>query len=172
MRSQISKPLYAFDVTDSLQIGTHLNIQLLSTRSVRGFQTFHSELSVVWAKRSLVANIIESKSYNSPLILKKCAFWIHKNKRFVEMVLLSTHETLHIKKYTLYSKSNVSYILFDIYASMYQGSSCWGFTILLQLLKSKNSVQTCFAINNTFASSANMSKLSLLLRWFLARMRL
>ena len=38
---------YAFDVTDSLQIGTHLNIQLLSTRSARGFQTFHSELSVV-----------------------------------------------------------------------------------------------------------------------------
>ena len=39
------------------------------------------------------------------------------------MVLLSTHETLHIKKYTLYSESNVSYILFDIYAdaSMYQG---------------------------------------------------
>ena len=39
------------------------------------------------------------------------------------MVLLSTHETLHIKKYTLYSESNVSYILFDIYmyadASMY-----------------------------------------------------
>ena len=28
---------YAFDVTDSLQIGTHLNIQLLSTRSARGF---------------------------------------------------------------------------------------------------------------------------------------
>ena len=39
---------------------------------------------------------------------------IHKNKRFVETVLLSTHETLHIKKYTLYSESNVSYILFDI----------------------------------------------------------
>ena len=40
----------------------------------------------------------------------------HKNKRFVETVLLSTHETLHIKKYTLYSESNVSYtcILFDI----------------------------------------------------------
>ena len=82
------------------------------------------------------------------------------------MVLLSTHETLHIKKYTLYSESNVLYILFDIYrdASMYQGSSCWGFTLLLQLLKSKNSVQTCFAINSTFASSANMSKL-LLLEW-------
>ena len=43
-------------------------------------------------------------------------------------------------------------------ASMYQGSSCWGFTLLMQLLKSKNSV---------FASSANMSKLLLLLRWFL-----
>ena len=68
----------------------------------------------------------------------------------------------------------MSYILFDIYAdaSMYEGSSCSGFTILLQLLKSKNSIQTCFAINNIFASSANMSKLLLLLRWFLARMRL
>ena len=49
-------------------------IQLLSTRSARGFQTFHSELSVVWAKRSLVANNIESKSYNSPLILKNVRF--------------------------------------------------------------------------------------------------
>ena len=38
---------YAFDVTDSVQIGTHLNIQLLSTPSARGFQTFHCELSVV-----------------------------------------------------------------------------------------------------------------------------
>ena len=38
---------YAFDVTDSLQIGTHLNIQLLSASSARGFQTFHCELSVV-----------------------------------------------------------------------------------------------------------------------------
>ena len=33
------------------------------------------------------------------------------------------------------------------------------FTLLLQLLKSKNSAQTFFAINNTFASSANMSKI-------------
>ena len=38
---------FAFDITDSLQIGTHLNIQLLSTRSARRFQAFHSELSVV-----------------------------------------------------------------------------------------------------------------------------
>ena len=43
-------------------------------------------------------------------------------------------------------------------ASMYQGSSCRGFTLLVQLLKSKNSV---------FASSANMSKLLLLLRFVL-----
>ena len=106
-------------VTGSLQIGTHLNIQLFSTRSARGFQTFYRELSVVWAKRSLVANNIESKSNYSPLILhsdrvlQKCT-WIRKNKRFVETVLLSTHETLHIKECTLYSESNVSYILFDI----------------------------------------------------------
>ena len=38
---------YAYEVTDSLQIGTHLNIQLLSTRNARVFQTFHSELSIV-----------------------------------------------------------------------------------------------------------------------------
>ena len=58
-------------VTGSLQIGTHLNIQLFSTRSARrGFQTFHSEFSVVSAKRSLVANNIESKSYYSPLVLQ------------------------------------------------------------------------------------------------------
>ena len=44
---------------------------------------------------------------------------------------------------------------------MYQSSSCRGFAVLLQLLKSKNSVQTCFAKNNTFASCANMSKLLL-----------
>ena len=56
-------------VTGSLQIGTHLNIQLFSTRGARGFQTFHKELSVVWAKRSLVANNIESKSNYSPIIL-------------------------------------------------------------------------------------------------------
>ena len=36
------------------------------------------------------------------------------NTRFVETVLLSTHEILHIKKYTLYWEFNVSYILFDI----------------------------------------------------------
>ena len=55
------------------------------------------------------------------------------------------------------------HIFYSTYAdaSMYQGSSCRGFTLLMQLLKSKNSVQTCFAINNTFASSANMSELLL-----------
>ena len=42
-------------------------------------------------------------------------------------------------------------------ASMYEVLSCQGFTILLQLLKSKNNEQTCLAINNTFAYSANMS---------------
>ena len=56
-------------VTSYLQIGTHLNHSLFSTRSARGFQTFHSELTVVWAKRSVVANKIEWKSYYSPLIL-------------------------------------------------------------------------------------------------------
>ena len=100
---------------------------------------------MVWAKKSLVANKIESKSYYSRLILhsvrveQKICVWIHKNKRFVETVLLSTHETLHIKKYTLNPESNVA-----------------------AASKSKNSV---------FASSANMSKLLLLLRWFLAKMR-
>ena len=94
-------------VTGYLQIGTHLNHSLFSTRSARGFQTFHSELTVVWAKRNVVANKIESKSYYSPLILhsvrvlQKYAFEYAKNKRIVETVLLSTHETLHIKKYTL-----------------------------------------------------------------------
>ena len=61
-------------------------------------------------------------------------------------------------------RNQMFHIFYSTYAdaSMYQGSSCWGFTILLQLLKSKNSA---------FASSANMSKLLLLLRWFLAKMR-
>ena len=166
---QISKPMplrYWFSTNrDSFKYS------LFSTRSARGFQTFHSELSVVWAKRSLLANNIESQSYHSPFILhsvrvlQKICVWIHKNKRFVEAVLLSTHETLHIKKYTLYYIRNPMFLIFYLtYAdsSMYQGSSCRGFTLLLQLLKSKNSV---------FTSSANMSKLFLLLRWFLAKMR-
>ena len=58
----------------------------------------------------------------------------------------------------------MSYILFDV-------SGCFGvpgFELLrihslLQLLKTKNNVETCFAINNTFASGANMYKLLLLL---------
>ena len=119
-----------------------------------------------------MANNIESKSNYSPLILhsdrvlQKMRLNIRKNKRFFETVLLSTHETLHIKGCTLYSESNVSYILFDI-------CGCFGvpgfelslgFTLRLQLLKRKNSIQTCLAINNTFASSANMSKLLLLRR--------
>ena len=79
-----------------------------------------------------------------------------QNERFVETVLLSTHETLHIKKYTLYSESNISYILFDICRCFdVPGFELSRFTLLLQLLKSKNSV---------FASSANMSKLIFLLR--------
>ena len=42
-------------------------------------------------------------------------------------------------------------IFYSTYADalMYQGSSCRGYTLLLQLLKSKNSVQNCFEINNT-----------------------
>ena len=106
-------------VTGSLQIGTHLNIQLFATQSMRGFQTCHSELSVVWAKRRLVANNIESKKlfFSSNLTLgpslTKICVWIHKNKRFVETVLSSTHETLQIKKYTIYIRNPMCYI-FDI----------------------------------------------------------
>ena len=63
-----------------------------------------------------------------------------------------------------YIRNSMLHIFYLTYAdaSMYQGSSCRGFILLLQLLKSRNSV---------FASSANMSKLLLLLRWFLAKMR-
>ena len=156
-------------VTGSLQIGTHLHIQLFSNRSARRFQTFHSKLSVVWAKRSLVANNIESKSYYSPLILhsvrvlQKYAFEYTKTKVSLRRFFcVPTKHCPYIKKYTLYTES-MCHIFYSTYADawMYQGSSCRGFTLLLQLLKSKNSVQTCFAINNTFASSANMSKLLL-----------
>ena len=77
-----------------------------------------------------------------------------KNKRFVETVLLSTHGTLHFKKYILYYLLKTSYstyntirnpmfhIFYSTYADalVYQGSSCRGFTLLLQLLKSKNCV--------------------------------
>ena len=56
-----------------------------------------------------------------------------QKQAFVETVLLSTHETLRIKKYILYSESNQLYNLFDVtfdvqhiceVASMYLGSSC------------------------------------------------
>ena len=118
-RSYMSYPTFSFGricgpkfqnlclyVTDYLQIGTHFNIHSFTTRSARGFQTFHSELSVVLAQRSLVANKIESKSYYSPLILhsvrvlQKICVWIHKNKRFVETVLLSTHENCILRNLT------------------------------------------------------------------------
>ena len=64
------------------------------------------------------------------------------------------------------------HIFYSTYAdtSMYQGSSCRGYTLLLQLLKSENSVQTCFEIDNTgprFPFSANMSTHIMIL----ARMR-
>ena len=110
-------------VTGSLQIGTHLNIQLFSNRSARGFQIFHRKLSVVWAKRSLVANNIESKSYYSPLILhsvrvlQKYAFEYTKTKVSLRFFWVPTKHCPYIKKYkmyTLYTESNVSYILFDI----------------------------------------------------------
>ena len=68
----------------------------------------------------------------------------------------------------------MSYILFDICGCFdVPGFELWRFYSIgaTVLLKGKNSVQNCFAINNTFASSANMSKLLLLLRWFLGRMR-
>ena len=78
---------------------------------------------------------------------------IHKNKRFVETVLLSTHETLHIKKYTLYSQYNVSYVLFDICGCFdvpgLELSMFYSIAATSKILKSKNSA---------FASSANMSK--------------
>ena len=48
-------------VTCSLQIGTHLNSQLFSTRSARGFQTFHSELSVVGLKGVWLQIILNQK---------------------------------------------------------------------------------------------------------------
>ena len=113
MRSQISKPMPLRNWS-STNMGP-FKYSLFSTRSAREFQTFHSELSVVWVKGSLVTNIIESKRYYSPLILhsvrvlqKKICVWIHKkNKRFVETVLLSTHETLHIKMQLLKSKNSV-----------------------------------------------------------------
>ena len=57
--------------------------------------------------------IILLLSYTRSESYKENAFEYTKT-RFVETVLLSTHETLHIKKYTLYSESNVSYMLFDI----------------------------------------------------------
>ena len=80
---------------------SQISIHLIQLEVRAGFRhLFHSELSVVWDKRSWVANKIESKSYYSPLILhhsvrvlQKYPFEYIKNKRFVETVLLSTHET-------------------------------------------------------------------------------
>ena len=73
--------------------------------------------------------------------------------RFVETILLSTHETLHIKKYTLYSESNVPYILFDV---------CGCFDVLgFGLSRFKSIAATSKSKNSVFASSAKMSKLLL-----------
>ena len=89
--------------------------------------------------------------------------WIQKKyKRFVETVLLSTHETLHIKNYTLYSQYNVSNILFAICGCI----DVPGFELSMFY-----SIAATSKKNSVFASSANMSKLLLLLRWFLAKMR-
>ena len=95
---------------------------------------FHSELSVVWDKRSLVANKIESKSYYSPLILhhsvrvlQKYPLEHIKNKRFVETVLLSTHETFRER-----SGSQVECSTRDQGAT---GSSLIGVTALWSLSK-------------------------------------
>ena len=135
---------------------------LFSTRSALGFQTFHSELSVVWAKRSLIANKIESKILHSVRVLQKYAF--EYTKTSVSLRRFFWVPTKHcILRNLPYIRNPMFHIFYSIYAGalMYQGSSCRGFTLLLQLLKSKNSI---------FASSANMSKL-LLLRWFLTKMR-
>ena len=146
--------------------------------SIRSPARRHSELSAVWPKRSLVANEIESNSYYSPLILHSVRvlqkYAVENTKTSVSLRRLFWVPTKHcILRNILYIRNPMCHIFYSTYAdaSMYQGSSCRGFTLLLQLLKSKNSVQTSFAINNTFASSANVSKLLLLLRWFLARMR-
>ena len=56
-------------VTGYLQIWTHLNIHSFQLEVRAGFKAIHSELSVVFAKISLIANKIESKSFYSPLIL-------------------------------------------------------------------------------------------------------
>ena len=165
MRSQISKPICLY-VTGYLQIGTHLNIHSFQIE-VLGFQTFQSELSVVWAKRNMVANKIESKRYYSPLILhsvrflQKICVWIHKTS--VSLRRFFWVPTKHcILRNIPYSESNVSYILFDICGCFdVPGFELSRFTLLLLLLKS----------NSVFASSTNMSKLLLLLRWFLAKMR-
>ena len=63
--------------------------------------------------------------------------------RFIETVLLTTHETLHVKKYTLYSKSNVSYILFDIYGcfdvrGFWKSSHIWRYRDIFSRKRSRN----------------------------------
>ena len=68
MRPQISKfsPLRNWLSTNR----DPFECSLFSTRGERGFQTFHSELSVVLAKRSLVTNKIDLKlSFSSNLTL-------------------------------------------------------------------------------------------------------
>ena len=49
------------NVTDSLQKGTHLNIQLFSNRSLRGFQTFHSDFQKFELKRVWLQIILNQK---------------------------------------------------------------------------------------------------------------
>ena len=119
---------------------------LFTTRSARGFQSFHSELSVVWAKRSLVANKIESKSYYSPLILHSV--------RVLQKMRLNTQKQAFRWDGSFEYPRNIAYYIrnqmFLLFYSTYADASMYrrGFTLLVQLLKSKKSV---------FASSANMS---------------
>ena len=155
MRSQISKPMPLRNWLSTNR--DPFKYSLFSTRSARGFQAFHSELSVVWAKGSLVANKIESKSYYSPLILhsvrvlQKYAFEYTK-KTSVSLRRFFWVPTKHcILRNIPYIRNPMFHRFYSAYAdaSMYQDSGCRGFiTLLLQ------------------RSSANMSKLLLLLRWW------
>ena len=87
--------------------------------------------------------IILLLSYTRSDSYKKYVFEYTKNKRFVETVLLSTHEhdeKLNIKKYTIFGIKCFIYSIRHMRMLRCTRVRAGGFTLLLQLLKSKNSV--------------------------------
>ena len=135
MRSQISKPML-LSTWFSTNKDPFNDSTLVNPKYARFSETFHSELSVVSAKRSLVSNNIESKSYSSPILhsvrVFKIYVWMHVRKNKVSFRRLFWVPTKHcILKTMPYIRDLMCHKFYSTYAnaSMYQGSSCRCFSL-------------------------------------------